>query len=433
MWWFTVLLSPQSTQTGGLAGTVPIENSIPTKIRLSTGAEDGESLGLCVHDCFACHENGKYQLLGRSGSRRRASPASTYIKERSVSGGPSFVAVVQSADLWQRHDRSYFWRLNGSWLGRVLSQREMRSRSVIVIQVRSQGATKRAFLEHDHMVQALPPNGTNHPLDVGSLPRRARRGQNFADAQVSHLVLEVLAEDGIAVAQQVAWELVEGKGLPQLLSRPLRGRVRGHLEVNNTTTVVGQNQKHVQDLETEGGHGEKVDGDQLPEVIVQEGAPSLRRRFAAADHVFAHTGLADVDAEFEQLAVDAGCTPTGIFPAHLADQVSNLAGNDQPSGLAAPHLPGPEPAKAGTRCQATTVSGLTMARAERQSLQRRDSQTHNRRSAGVNLQRFLAERCSTPIWWRRAKFSSSSTAPERNMEDRVPSSDVRMIIGGESG
>jgi hypothetical protein len=30
-----------------------------------------------------------------------------------------------------------------------------------------------------------------------------------------------------------------------LLSRPLRGRVRGHVKVNNTTTVMGQNQKHV--------------------------------------------------------------------------------------------------------------------------------------------------------------------------------------------
>jgi hypothetical protein len=41
------------------------------------------------------------------------------------------------------------------------------------------------------------------------------------------------------------------------------------------------------------------------------------------------------------------------------------------------------------RCQATTVSGLTMASAERQSLQRRDSQTHNRRSVEVNLGRFF--------------------------------------------
>src|SRR5436853_7528817 len=83
-------------------------------------------------------------------------------------------------------------------------------------------------------------------------------------------------------------------------------------------------------------------------MILQKGAPGLRRRLAAAHHVFADAALPDFDAEFEQLAVDAGCTPTGILPAHPADQISNLSGNDRSSGLAAPHLPGPEQAKAGT-------------------------------------------------------------------------------------
>src|ERR1700757_2010725 len=112
----------------------------------------------------------------------------------------------------------------------------MRSRSVIVIQVGSEGATERAFIEHEHMVQALPPNGTNHPLDV---PRGARRGHNFADAHVSHLVLEVLAEDSVAVAQQVARKLVKGKGFSQLLSGPLRGWVSSHIAVDNATPVMG--------------------------------------------------------------------------------------------------------------------------------------------------------------------------------------------------
>ena len=81
-------------------------------------------------------------------------------------------------------------------------------------------------------------------------------------------------------------------------------------------------------------------------VILQERAPGLRRRLAAAHHVFADAGLADVDAELEQLTVDAGCTPTGILPAHPADQISDLARNDGSSRLAAPYLPGPEQAKA---------------------------------------------------------------------------------------
>src|SRR5262249_13904305 len=81
-------------------------------------------------------------------------------------------------------------------------------------------------------------------------------------------------------------------------------------------------------------------------VILQEGTPSLRRRLAAAHHVFADAALPDVDAEFAQLAVNAGCTPTGILPTHPADQIPDLARNDRSSRLAVPHLPSPEQAKA---------------------------------------------------------------------------------------
>ena len=45
--------------------------------------------------------------------------------------------------------------------------------------------------------------------------------------------------------------------------------------------------------------------------------------------------------------MDAGCTPKGILPAHLADQVSGLARNNWSSALAAPYRPSPEQAKGG--------------------------------------------------------------------------------------
>jgi hypothetical protein len=35
-------------------------------------------------------------------------------------------------------------------------------------------------MEHDHMIEAFATNGANHPLDIGSLPRRARCRQDFA-------------------------------------------------------------------------------------------------------------------------------------------------------------------------------------------------------------------------------------------------------------
>jgi hypothetical protein len=54
------------------------------------------------------------------------------------------------------------------------------------------------------MIEAFATNGANHPLDIGSLPRRARCRQDFANAHVSHVFSEVIAKDRIAVAQEVA-------------------------------------------------------------------------------------------------------------------------------------------------------------------------------------------------------------------------------------
>src|SRR6266699_2624599 len=116
---------------------------------------------------------------------------------------------------------------------------------------------------------------------------------------------------------------------------------------------MGQHQKYVKDLEPDGGHDEEVDRDQLLGMVLQEGAPSLRRRFAAAHHIFADTALPDVDvlssspwmrgAPRHILRIRTG-TPLEMtgrpgFPQRTF-QVQNT--------------------RKAARCQATTVSGLTI-------------------------------------------------------------------------
>lgn len=92
-----------------------------------------------------------------------------------VSGGVSFVAVVQSTDLTPSHDWPHFRRLNRARLRRVFSQRQVGSGSVIVVKIGNEGSARRSFTEHNHMVEAFAPNRTNDALDVRPLPGRARR------------------------------------------------------------------------------------------------------------------------------------------------------------------------------------------------------------------------------------------------------------------
>jgi hypothetical protein len=60
-------------------------------------------------------------------------------------------------------------------------QRKMCSRSVIIIEIRIEGSSQRVFMEHDQMIEAPASNGADHAFYIGTLPRRARCRQNFAD------------------------------------------------------------------------------------------------------------------------------------------------------------------------------------------------------------------------------------------------------------
>jgi len=73
------------------------------------------------------------------------------------------------------------------------------------------------------------------------------------------------------------------------------------------------------------------------------------------------------------------------------------------------------------RCQATTVSALTIIRADFQSAHTRCNQTQKIRSVGVNFNRLGADRRNTVSCCRRARFSSRSCAEVLNIEARAPS------------
>ena len=87
----------------------------------------------------------------------------------------------------------------------------------------------------------------------------ARCRKNFADTHVSHLFSEVIAKDRIAVAEEEARELGKRKCFPYLLCGPLRGRMSGHIEMQDEASVMGQHQKHVKYLEADRRHREEVD------------------------------------------------------------------------------------------------------------------------------------------------------------------------------
>ena len=67
-------------------------------------------------------------------------------------------------------------------------------------------------------------------------------------------------------------------------------------------------------------------------MIPDKGSPALRRRVSSPDHVFGDAGLADLNAELKQLALDPRRSPQWIGNAHLADQPSYFDRNRRSAG-----------------------------------------------------------------------------------------------------
>ena len=67
----------------------------------------------------------------------------------------------------------------------------------------------------------------------------------------------------------------------------------------------------------------------------------MRWRIRSAYDVLAHAGLADIDAEFEKLAMDAGCTPKWILAAHLPNHWRISFDTGGRPGWPCPNFPGP--------------------------------------------------------------------------------------------
>src|SRR5713226_5363096 len=120
------------------------------------------------------------------------------------------------------------------------------------------------------------------------------------------------------------------------------------VEMRDPSSVVSQNQEHVQDLKPDRRHSEEVDRHHRLDVILKEGPPGLRRRLPLPYDVLAHAGLTDIDPEFEQFTVDAGRAPERILAAHLADQFSHVLRDRRSAGSAVTDLPRPEEAEAPT-------------------------------------------------------------------------------------
>jgi hypothetical protein len=123
-------------------------------------------------------------------------------------------------------------------------------------------------------------------------------------------------------------------------------------------------------------HDEHIHRNDPISVITDKGSPALRRRVSPPDHIFGDAGLADLDAELKQLAMDPRRSPQRIGNAHLSRisrRISTATVGRLEQGRDFQRQYDLNPA----RCQRTTVFGFTIVSALRVLGAKRDSPTRS--------------------------------------------------------
>src|SRR3989475_10247996 len=141
-----------------------------------------------------------------------------------------------------------------------------------------------AVVENDQMIEALTTYASNHPLRVRILPRASWNRPHFPNAHSLNSLLEVLPIDSISITNQIAGCLILWKGFDDLLCRPRRRRMFGHIKVNDSAAFVRQNNEHKQYVQSSRRYGKEVNRHEVAYVIVEEGSPRLGRRGAPFRH-----------------------------------------------------------------------------------------------------------------------------------------------------
>ena len=230
------------------------------------------------------------------------------------------IPVMKATDLRDRNDAPARWRLHFAPMRAVVVEGLMRARGVVVREVTAQQAAEMPFVEHDDVIEAFPSNRPDDALREWILPGRAWGDEDLANPHAFHPPCEHVAVDGVPIAEQVLGRCLFREALDKLLDGPGGGWVVGDVDMHEFSPVVPKDQEPEEQAEGEGGNDEEVEGDNVTEMRLKEGAPRRGWPRRGAPHVLGNGKLGNLIAEEAEFGLDPTPAPGGVLSGHAADQ-----------------------------------------------------------------------------------------------------------------
>ena len=216
------------------------------------------------------------------------------------------------------------------------------------------------FPEYNHVVQTLPADRANEPLNVSVLPGGSDAIGRSRMPMASQALHEHWPVRGVPIPNEVSRRVVPWEGLGDLARDPLRSRVFRHAKRHPNSSSVPYDDKTIEDPERDRWEHKKVDRRDAVGMVAQKRAPALRWWPRTAAHISSDRRLSDLESELEQFTVDARGAPKRVCPAHRANQRAQLSRDLRSANMVArspaPIRLKPRPVPANDR------SGLTISK-----------------------------------------------------------------------
>ena len=158
------------------------------------------------------------------------------------------------------------------------------------------------------MIQALATNASDHTFRVAILPRTPWCNANCLDAHSFNSRPEEFAIDSVAVSNHKPRSAVFRKCFNDLLCSPNRRWMLRDSEVDDSATIVRQDNEDIQDSQTNRCDCEEINGYQLSNMIAKKRHPSLSG-LPVLRHQSRNRPFGNLKPEFQQFSMDARRSP----------------------------------------------------------------------------------------------------------------------------
>lgn len=137
--------------------------------------------------------------------------------------------MVEATEDWPPGDASF--ALNQPGNRSILSQRQMRAATVVIVGVLFEDSSKMRLSKRDEVVGALATYRADEPFCKRILPRGSSRNRSVTDPHRAKAPFECLAVSAVAITDQVFRCPIPWKSLGDLPSNPFCGGMRRDIRV----------------------------------------------------------------------------------------------------------------------------------------------------------------------------------------------------------